>query len=158
MGKEILLMFCVAKTGFPSGSKLGAEVLRMHELQTCEIPLLRSALRLPAGDRLTKILERLRRLSQGDCGTQRIQTTVREFLKGLQYYRSYLAHPHLGLPHTTNSMESMGRLLREMFRSSRASSNPAAVLLWATAFIRMRSQIKCNGHQINRISLPIPKL
>ena len=111
--------------------------------------LIRSALGLPAGDRLTKILERLRRLSQGDCGTQRIQTTVREFLKCLQYYRSYLAHPHLGLPHTTNSMESMGRLLREMFRSSRAGSNPAAVLLWATAFIRMRSQIKCNGHQIN---------
>ncbi len=41
MGKEILLMFCVAKAGFPSGSKLGTEVLRMHELQTCEIPLLR---------------------------------------------------------------------------------------------------------------------
>jgi len=41
MGKEILLMFWVAKTGFPSGSKLGTEVLRMHELQTCEIPLLR---------------------------------------------------------------------------------------------------------------------
>ncbi len=111
--------------------------------------LIRSALGLSAGDRLTKILERLRRLSQGDCGTQRIQTTVREFLKGLQYYRSYLAHPRLGLPHTTNSMESMGRLLREMFRSSRAGSNPAAVLLWATAFIRMRSQIKCNRHQIN---------
>src|SRR2546422_2524991 len=40
MGKEIRLTFCVAKAGFPSGSKLGAEVLRMHELQTCEIPLL----------------------------------------------------------------------------------------------------------------------
>src|SRR6266853_1825720 len=40
MGKEIQLMFCVAKAGLPSGSKLGTEVLRMHELQTCEIPLL----------------------------------------------------------------------------------------------------------------------
>src|SRR5207237_8297521 len=104
---------------------------------------------LACADRLSQSLERLRRLSQRDCATRRIQTTAREFLKGLQYYRSYLARPHLGLPHTTNSMESMGRLLREMFRSSRAGSNPAAVLLWATAFIRMRSQIKCNGHQIN---------
>lgn len=111
--------------------------------------LIRSALRLPAGDRLSKILERLGRLSRGDCGTKRIQTVVREFLKGLQHYRAYLAYPHLGLPHTTNSVESMGRLLREMFRSSRAGSNPASVLLWATAFIRMRSQIRCNGHQIN---------
>jgi len=111
--------------------------------------LIRSALGLPAGDRLTKILERLRRLSRGDCGTQRVQTTVREFLKGLQFYRSYLAHPHLGLPHTTNSVESMGRLLRKMFRSSRSGSNPKSVLLWATAFLRMRLHLKCNGHQIN---------
>jgi hypothetical protein len=111
--------------------------------------LIRSALRLPAGDRLSKVLERLGRLSRGDCGTKRIQTAVREFLKGLQHYRAYLASPHLGLPHTTNSVESMGRLLREMFRSSRAGSNPASVLLWATAFIRMRSQVRCNGHQIN---------
>jgi hypothetical protein len=120
--------------------------------------LIREALRLPTGARLAKILERLERLSQDDCGTQRIQTTVREALKGLQYYRSYLAHPHWGLPHTTNSVESMGRLIREMFRSSRAGSNPASVLLWATAFIRMRSQITCNGHKINRISLPFPNL
>jgi len=120
--------------------------------------LIREALRLPTGARLAKILERLERLSQDDCGTQRIQTTVREALKGLQYYRSYLAHPHWGLPHTTNSVESMGRLIREMFRSSRAGSNPASVLLWATAFIRMRSQITCNGHKINRISLPFPDL
>lgn len=111
--------------------------------------LIRSALGLPAGDRLAKTIGRLRRLSRGDCGTQRIQTAVREFLKGLRYYRSYLAHPDMGLPHTTNSVESMGRLLREMFRSSRAGSNPASVLLWATAFLRMRSQIRCNGRQVN---------
>lgn len=111
--------------------------------------LIRSALALPAGRRLARILERLRRLSQGDCGTQRIQTTVREFLKGLRLYRLYLDQPHLSLPHTTNSVESMGRLLREMLRSSRAGSNPASVLLWATAFIRMRPQIRCNGHHVN---------
>jgi hypothetical protein len=111
--------------------------------------LIHSALELPAGDPLARILERLRHLSRGDCGTQRVQTTVREFLKGLQFYRAYLAHPHLGLPHTTNSVESMGRLLREMFRSSRSGSNPESVLLWATAFIRMRLHIKCNGHHFN---------
>lgn len=114
--------------------------------------LIRGALELPVGNRLTRVLERLKRLSQGDCGTQRIQTTVREFLKGLEFYRAYLAHPHLGLPHTTNSVESMGRLIRELFRSSRAGSNPASVLLWVTAFIRLRSRVTCNGHYINRIS------
>ena len=112
--------------------------------------LIRSVLGLPAGHRLFQALQRLRRLSQGDCGTLRIQTTIREFLNGLQFYRSYLSHPRLGLPRTTNSVESMARLLRELFRSSRAGSNPASVLLWATALIRMRPTVICNGHPFNR--------
>jgi hypothetical protein len=112
--------------------------------------LIRSALELPDGNRLSRTLERLERMSQGDCGTPRIQTTVREFLKCLQFYRAHLAHPHLGLPRTTNSVESMCRLLREMFRSSRAGSNPASVLLWATALIRMRPRVTCNSHSFNR--------
>ena len=112
--------------------------------------LIRSALELPDGDLLSRTLKRLERLSQGDCGTPRIQTTVREFLRSLQFYRAHLTHPHLGLPRTTNSVESMCRLLREMFRSSRAGSNPASILLWAAALIRMRPRMTCNGHSFNR--------
>jgi hypothetical protein len=112
--------------------------------------LIRSALELPNGHRLSQTLERLERLSRGDCGTLRIQTTVREFLKAAQFYRSCLMHSHLGLPRTTNSVESTCRLLRELFRSSRAGSNPASVLLWATALIRMRPTVICNGHSFNR--------
>jgi hypothetical protein len=112
--------------------------------------LIRGALALPDGPHLQRTLERLRRLSHSDCGTIRIQTTVREFLRDLRFYRSYLAHPQLGLPRTTNTVESMGRLVREMFRSSRAGSNPASVLLWATALIRMRPRVTCNGYDFNR--------
>jgi len=114
--------------------------------------LIRNALELPDGTRLSGNLERLRRLSHGDCGTERIQTTVQEFLKNLQFYRSYRTHPRLGLPRTTNSVESMCRLIREMLRSSRAGSNPSSVLLWATALIRLRSRVVCNGHPFNRKS------
>jgi hypothetical protein len=112
--------------------------------------LIRETLELPEGEHLRRSLERLRRLSVSDCGTVRIQTTVREFLQGFSFYRSYLKHPELGLPRTTNAIESMGRLLREMLRSSRPGSNPQSLLLWATAFIRMRSKITCNGHAFNR--------
>lgn len=97
--------------------KLQAQREEIHQL-------IRSALELPEGQRLSRTLKRLEDLSHGDCGTPRIQTTVREFLNGLQFYRSYLAYPTLSLPCTTNSVESMGRLLRELFRSSRAGSNP----------------------------------
>ena len=112
--------------------------------------LLRDTLQVPEGRRLHRMLGRLRRLSHADCGSARIQTAVREFLHGLELYRAYLTHPWLGLPHTTNAIESMGRLLREMFRSSRSGSNPASVLRWATALIRMRSRITCNGYPFNR--------
>jgi hypothetical protein len=112
--------------------------------------LIRAALELPDGDHLHAALERLYRLSKGNCGTERIQTTVREFLKHTLYYRSYATQPDLGLPRTTNTVESMCRLLREMFRSSRAGSNPESIRLWATALIRLRPNVICNGHPLNR--------
>ena len=121
-------------------------------------PLIHSALKMPAGPQLDATVQRLHRLAKGNCGTERIQITVREFLKGMPYYRSYLQYPELGLPWTTNSVESMCRLVREMFRSSRAGSNPDSVLLWATALLRLRPRLVCNGHSINRISLPFPNL
>ncbi|MFC4311649.1 hypothetical protein ACFPN2_21350, partial [Steroidobacter flavus] len=117
---------------------------------------MRDALRLPAGKRLSQTIERLRRLSRGDCGTLRVKTVLCQFLIDLPFYRSYLAHPNLGLPLTTNSVESMCRLVREMLRSSRAGSNPKSLLLWTTALIRLRPTITCNGYRINRITLPFP--
>lgn len=112
----------------------------------------RAILELPEGRPLKHAIRQLRRLAQGDCGTRRIQWSVREFLRHREFYRTYLAWPNLGLPRTTNTVESMGRLIRELFRRNRAGSNPAAVLTWATALVRMRSQITCNGHSINQIS------
>jgi hypothetical protein len=111
---------------------------------------IRHALELPEGPRLRRTLRRLERLAAADCGTSRIQMAVRECLRGLAFYRAYRLHPHLGLPCTTNALESMGRLLREMFRRSRAGSTPRAVHLWATAFIRLRPTITCTGYALNR--------
>jgi hypothetical protein len=111
--------------------------------------LIRKALQLPNGNPLREALDRLHRISQGYCGTERTRITVEEFLKTVSHYRTYLTDPSLGLPHTTNTVESMCRLIREMFRSSRAGSNPDSVLLWATALIRLRQKVTCNSHKIN---------
>jgi len=112
--------------------------------------LIRCVLEMQPGARLDVMVARLHRLSQGDCGTERTQVILREFLKDLSYYRTYLNCPELGLPKTTNSVECMCRLLRDLFRRTRAGSNPKSVLLWATALIRMRPTVVCNGHSINR--------
>lgn len=125
-------------------------VLRGGQVREEIHQLIRRILELPEGRRLSMSIARLGRLSHGDCGTDRIQTTVREFLNGLEYYRAYLTHPLLGLPRTTNAVESMCRLLRELLRSSRAGSNPKSVLLWSKAFIRLRPRVTCNGDSFNR--------
>jgi hypothetical protein len=117
-----------------------------QELHQC----IRQALDLPEGTPLHTTLQRLQRLALTDCGTARIQMTVRAFLRDLEFYRSYRQYPQLGLPRTTNTVESMGRLLREMFRRHRAGSNPASTLRWATAFIRIRPTVACNSYPINR--------
>lgn len=112
--------------------------------------LVRSALSLPVGPRLTKTMKRLDRLSHDDCGTVRIQAMVKEFVECIDYYRSCRTYPKLGLPATNNAVESMGRIVREMFRRNRAGSNPRSLLLWATAFTRLKSEIVCNAQNFNR--------
>jgi hypothetical protein len=107
--------------------------------------LIRQALYLPDGVSLDNTLQCLQILSKTDCGTARIKMTVRAFLRDFQFYRSYLNHPEMGLPQTTNTVECMGRLLREMFRRNRAGSNPNSTLRWATAFIRMHPVVACKS-------------
>jgi hypothetical protein len=114
--------------------------------------LIRKALDLPEGPRLKSVLGHLHRLAQTSCGTRRMQAVVREFLDCLTYYRTYRTHPALGLPTTTNTVESMGGLIRDLLRRSRAASSPRSLLLWATALIRLRPEIICNGKAFNRIN------
>lgn len=141
---HLLLKLQALRRGVRYTLRGGSVREEIHRLVHC-------ALELPEGRRLSRTVARLTHLSRGDCGTQGIQTIIREFLGSLQLYRSYLTHPDLNLPRTTNSIESMCRLLREMLRSSRAGSNPESVLLWATALIRLRPAVICNGH-LNRNS------
>lgn len=95
-------------------------------------------------------LNRLEDISKGDLATKRIRATIRDFLECVGYYRTFLDYPNLGLPTTTNTMESMGSILRSMFRHSRAGSNPEALLMWAEALVRMKGNLTCEGHKINR--------
>lgn len=126
--------------------------LRRPAVRAALDQLVRRALMLPEGPRLERCLARLHHLADRDCGTLRTQRTIRQFLQHVGDYRAYLTHPELGLPRTTSAVESMGRIVRELFRSSRAGSNPSSLLRWATALIRLRPEVVCNGCIINRIS------
>jgi hypothetical protein len=70
---------------------------------------------------------------------------VREFLRRTEHFRAYRRHPELGLPSTTGTVEAMGRIVRDLMRQTRSISSPQALQLWATALIRMRPTVMCNG-------------
>lgn len=107
--------------------------------------LIRKALETPDDVILRDSLSQLNKLSQHSCGTKRIQAVVRDFLKSVSYYRSYITSPGFHLPSTTNTVESMGALLRDLLRRNRSASNPKSLLHWTTAMIRLRPHMKCNG-------------
>ena len=74
---------------------------------------------------------------------RKLQSIIKEFLKNLDSFRTYLQHPELHLPTTTNTIESMNKLIR---KQCRCLKTPQSLQRWATAFIRMRPTITCNGH------------
>jgi hypothetical protein len=105
---------------------------------------IRKALDLPEGPELYAAIEQLRRLERTSCGTKRIRAMVREFLRCIGFYRTCRSKPDLNLPGTTNTVESMGSIVRQLLRN-RSGSNPRSVLLWSKALIRLRPHVTCNA-------------
>jgi hypothetical protein len=106
--------------------------------------LIRKALDLPQGPELYAALDQLRRMERTPCGTKRIRGMVREFLRCVGFYRTCRSKPELNLPATTNTVESMGSIVRQMLRN-RSGSSPRSVLLWSKALIRLRPHVTCNA-------------
>ena len=76
----------------------------------------------------------------------RIQTV--EFLRTLDDFRAYLIHPELNLPTTNNSIESSGKIVRKATSTART---PQSALLRATAFLRIKKSITCNGKSSTKL-------
>ncbi len=76
-----------------------------------------------------------------------IRKQALEFLEREQDFRTYLHYPKLHLPTTTSAIESTGRMMR---RATRTTRTPESLLLRATAFLRLKKFVICNGN-INQI-------
>jgi hypothetical protein len=105
----------------------------------------RQALELPDGARLQAVLKKLRHLVRQAKGLRVMRMIVREFLRRIDHFRAYRKYPKLNLPTTTGSVEAMNRRVRDLMRQTRSVRSPQALQLWATALIRMRPAITCNG-------------
>ena len=107
--------------------------------------LVRQAIETTDKSVLNASIMRLTHLTRISCGTRRIQAAVQDFLCSLKYYRSYLEHPELNLPNTTNAVESMGAIIRDLLRRNRSASSPESLRRWTTALVRLRPKLTCNG-------------
>jgi hypothetical protein len=107
--------------------------------------LTRKALDLPDGSRLRTVLKRLNHHVGQAKRLRVIRMIVREFLRRIDHFRAYRKYPKLHLPTTTGSVEAMNRIIRDLMRQTRSVRSPQALQLWATALVRMRPTIMCNG-------------
>jgi hypothetical protein len=105
----------------------------------------RQALELPDGPRLQTVLKKLRHLVRQATGLRVMRMIVREFLRRIDHFRAYRKYPKLNLPTTTGSVEAMNRRVRDLMRQTRSTKSPHALHLWATALIRTRPMVMCNG-------------
>ena len=67
---------------------------------------------------------------------------IHDFLREFRSFRSYLTYPHLRLPTTTGTVESMNKILRA---SCGTVNTPYALQKRAITTIRLRRKLTCNG-------------
>jgi hypothetical protein len=90
--------------------------------------------------KLTRHCNRLNALSEDPLCPKAMKMIVRDFLRRLSAFRSYLAYPQLSLPTTVNVMESANSLIR---RRVGTVNTPNAWQKWAIAIIRCKSIFFC---------------
>lgn len=116
-----------------------------REIREESYELVRTALATTDEKCLQAAQERLKQLSENPALPWKFSNILREFVRRLAHYRAYQRHPHLGLPRTTGSVESMGRVVRDLMRRSRNVTTPEALDLWATNHLRLRPEITCRA-------------
>lgn len=92
---------------------------------------------------IPQLFRQLKHCAESPECPQRIRMMVRSFQRDIVHFRAYRQHPALHLPITTNSVESMVNIIRQSLPPLRT---PESLQRWATALIRLRSHITCNGH------------
>lgn len=135
-----LLASLYSKLGLRRPSTVGAISTRREAYE-----LVRTGLTTSDEHVRQAVESRLKALADSRILPFRFSNILREYVRRLDNYRAY---PALRLPRTTGSMESMGRMIRDMLGRSRSLSTPEALHLWVRTFVRLRPQIACRPAQI----------
>ncbi len=90
--------------------------------------------------RLNILCKRLALLAKNEQCPKRMRMVVRDFVRRLPEFRSYLEYPDLNLPTTVNVMESVNSFVR---RKAVTVNSPNSWQKWAIACIRFKSKFTC---------------
>lgn len=104
----------------------------------------REALETTDQRRLKELVRILHRLAAHAHCPHWMGMRVREFLRHSDNFRAYQNHPELRLPSTTNTVESMGRTIRDVVRRSHGFRTPQSLRQWITAQLRICPTRTCN--------------
>lgn len=80
----------------------------------------------------------------GDCPNY-VRMRVREFLRTMSDFKTYLKYPEFNLPVTTNTVETMIRLLRNLLKRIHGTRTSDSFLRWTKTYIRQKKTIACNA-------------
>lgn len=72
---------------------------------------------------------------------RRLKMIASEFLRRLHQFRSYLSYPELKLPTTTNSIESLNKIIRSRCKHLRT---PESLILRVKVLLKIRKTMTCN--------------
>lgn len=67
------------------------------------------------------------------------------FVKSAENYRTYLAHPELNLPTTSNTAESLNALVGSLSFHARGFRSVDSLNAWISALCKERGMLKCRG-------------
>lgn len=90
--------------------------------------------------RLNMLCKRLAVLAKDKQCPKRMRMIVRDFLRRLPEFRSYLEYPELHLPTTINVMESINSLVR---KTAGTVCSPKSWHKWAIVCVRLKSKFTC---------------
>lgn len=89
------------------------------------------------------ILEEISWLSK----SKEIRTVLNGFGNKYEDFRSYISHPELNLPTTSNTAESLASTIGHLKIRMRGFPTINSFVKWIVAFLKFRQSIKCNKYQ-----------
>lgn len=94
-----------------------------------------------------KLQQQLKILSEHPLCPKRMRMQTRDFIRNISFFHTYLRHPKLDIPYTTNVMESANSMTK---KNTAKINNPYAWFKWTKMSIRMHPKFNCKGANFNR--------